>query len=108
MAEIKAFRGMRYNTERAGRLGELCCPPYDIISEKERKSYLAQNKYNVIRLELPKEGDNVYTTAGEVLDRWREKGILIHEDKPAIYIYFTRRSSTPTTRAAVSRASSRV
>ena len=87
MAEIKAFRGMRYNTERAGRLGELCCPPYDIISEKERKAYLAQNKYNVIRLELPKEGDNVYTTAGEVLDRWREKGILIHEDKPAIYIY---------------------
>ena len=87
MAEIKAFRGMRYNTERAGRLDELCCPPYDIISEKERKSYLAQNKYNVIRLELPKEGDNVYTTAGEVLDRWREKGILIHEDKPAIYIY---------------------
>ena len=87
MAEIKAFRGMRYNTERAGRLDELCCPPYDIISEKERKAYLAQNKYNVIRLELPKEGDNVYTTAGEVLDRWREKGILIHEDKPAIYIY---------------------
>ena len=40
MAEIKAFRGMRYNTERAGRLDELCCPPYDIISEKERKSYL--------------------------------------------------------------------
>ena len=87
MAEIKAFRGMRYNTERAGKLDELCCPPYDIISEKERKNYLAQNKYNVIRLELPKEGDDVYKTAGEVLDRWREKGILIHEDKPAVYIY---------------------
>lgn len=87
MAEIKAFRGMRYNTEKAGKLEELCCPPYDIISEKERRGYIAQNPYNVIRLELPREGENVYQTAGEILDKWRDKGILIHEDKPALYIY---------------------
>ncbi len=87
MAEIKAFRGMRYNTEKAGELEELCCPPYDIISEKQRRGYIAQNKYNVIRLELPKDGDDVYARAGEVLDAWRKSGILIHEDKPAIYIY---------------------
>ena len=87
MANIQAFRGMRYNTERAGELEELCCPPYDIISEKERKRYLARNKYNVIRLELPKDGDDVYKNAAEVLDSWREQGILIHEEKPAIYIY---------------------
>ena len=68
MAEIKAFRGMRYDTEKAGKLEELCCPPYDIISEKERKAFIAQNKYNVIRLELPREGEDVYRTAGEVLD----------------------------------------
>ena len=53
MAEIKAFRGMRYDTEKAGKLEELCCPPYDIISEKERKAFIAQNKYNVIREEKP-------------------------------------------------------
>ena len=63
MAEIKAFRGMRYDTEKAGKLEELCCPPYDIISEKERKAFIAQNKYNVIRLELPREGEDVYRTA---------------------------------------------
>ena len=87
MAIIKAFKGMRYNTDKAGKLNELCCPPYDIISEKERLSYIAANEYNVIRLELPKDGDDVYQTAGDVLDLWREQGILIHEDKPAIYIY---------------------
>lgn len=87
MAEIKAFRGMRYNTELAGKLKELCCPPYDIISEEERKAFLAANEYNVIRLELPKDGDDVYATAGEVLNVWRDKGVLVHEDKPAIYIY---------------------
>lgn len=87
MAVIKAFKGMRYNTDEAGELKELCCPPYDIISEEERQSFIAANRYNVIRLELPKDGDDVYQTAGEVLNRWRDRGILIHEDKPAIYIY---------------------
>ena len=87
MANIKAFRGMRYNTEKAGKLAELCCPPYDIISESERLAFIDSNEYNVIRLELPKDGDDVYRTAGEVLDSWRKQGVLIHEDKPAVYIY---------------------
>lgn len=87
MAEIKPFRGMRYNTFLAGKIGELCCPPYDIISEEERLGYIAQNEYNVIRLELPKEGEDVYKTAGEVLDMWRNTGVLVHEIKPAVYIY---------------------
>ncbi len=87
MAVIKPFRGMRFNTDKAGELKTLCCPPYDIISEEERKAFIAQNPYNVIRLELPKEGEDVYARAGEVLDLWRRKGILIHEDKPAVYIY---------------------
>ena len=87
MAVIKPFKGMRFDTEKAGELKTLCCPPYDIISEEERKEFIKQNEYNVIRLELPKEGEDVYARAGEVLDMWRAKGILIHEDKPAIYIY---------------------
>ena len=87
MAEIKPFRGMRYNTFLAGKIGELCCPPYDIISEEERLGYIAENEYNVIRLEFPKEGEDVYKTAGEVLDMWRNTGVLVHEIKPAVYIY---------------------
>lgn len=57
MAEIKAFRGMRYNTEKAGEISQLCCPPYDIISEEQRLGYISENEYNIIRLELPKEGE---------------------------------------------------
>ena len=87
MAVIKPFKGMRFDTEKAGEAKKLCCPPYDIISEEQRKAFVAQNEYNVIRLELPKEGDDVYTRAGEILNLWRDRGVLIHEEKPAIYIY---------------------
>ena len=87
MAEIKPFRGMRFDTDKAGELKTLCCPPYDIISEAERKAFIAENQYNVIRLELPKEGEDVYARAGEILDKWRKDGILVHDDKPAIYVY---------------------
>ena len=87
MAVIKPFRGMRYDTSKAGEISKLCCPPYDIISEKQRLDYINENEYNIIRLELPKEGENPYRNASDILNMWREKGILIHEDKPAIYIY---------------------
>lgn len=87
MAVIKPFRGMRYDTSKAGEISKLCCPPYDIISEKQRLDYINENEYNIIRLELPKDGENPYQNASDILNMWRENGILIHEDKPAIYIY---------------------
>ena len=36
MAEIKAFRALRFDTAVAGKIDELVCPPYDIISEEQR------------------------------------------------------------------------
>ncbi|USP68840.1 DUF1015 domain-containing protein [Ruminococcus sp. FMB-CY1] len=87
MAVIKAFKGMRYNTAKAGEISSLCCPPYDIISEQERLAFIKENEYNIIRLELPKEGENPYACARDILKMWQDKGILKIEDKPAIYIY---------------------
>ncbi len=87
MAVIKAFKGMRYCTEKAGEISSLCCPPYDIISERERLAFINENEYNIIRLEVPKEGENPYACAADILKMWLDKGILKIEDKPAIYIY---------------------
>lgn len=87
MAVVKPFKGLRFNTEKAGRIEELVCPPYDIISEQQRLEYIAENENNIIRLELPKDGENPYDTASQLLKSWIEKGILKREDKNAIYIY---------------------
>ena len=55
MAEIRPFRALRFTPE-AGDMRELVCPPYDIISESQRLSYLKRNPHNIIRLELPRDG----------------------------------------------------
>lgn len=85
MAVIKAFKGMRYS-ESAGDIKELCCPPYDIISDSQREEFLKENQNNIIRLELPK-GETPYKDAADILKMWQDKGVLVIEDKPAIYIY---------------------
>lgn len=85
MAVIKAFKGMRYSKD-AGEISQLCCPPYDIISDAQRQEFIDKNPNNIIRLELPK-GDEPYKSASEILKMWQDKGVLVKEDKPAIYIY---------------------
>ena len=75
MALVKPFQGVRFNTGIAGKIEELVCPPYDVISEEQRKAYIEKNENNIIRLELPK-GDNPYRSAHDIFMQWKEKGIL--------------------------------
>lgn len=86
MAEIKAFKGMRY-TDNGGTLNTLVCPPYDIISDAQRGEYIERNPYNIIRLELPKGGDERYREAGNTLDKWLDKEILACDGEDSIYVY---------------------
>ena len=86
MAELKPFAALRFCTQTAGNIETLTCPPYDIISEEQRKAYLAQNPHNVIRLELPR-GEEPYAQAGRTLEEWLAQGVLRCDDTPAVYIY---------------------
>lgn len=90
MAEIKAFKGLRY-TEKAGDIANLCCPPYDIISGEEREALIRKNQYNLIRLELPVLGGSEdlapYHEAANTLRAWLKDEILKTDEKEGIYIY---------------------
>lgn len=85
LADISAFKGMRY-TKKAGEIETLVCPPYDIIGDSERESFLDINSNNVIRLELPK-GEKPYEQAGETLKSWFDQDILKADMDPGFYIY---------------------
>ncbi len=86
MATIKAFGALRF-TPKAGSLEELTCPPYDIISEEEREAYLARNPHNIIRLELPREGQDPYQQAQATFREWMDQGILATDQAPGLYLY---------------------
>lgn len=84
MAQLKGMPALRFSAS-AGDISELCCPPYDIISDEQRKAYIARNEHNVIRLELPK-GEDPYGEAGRVLKEWMESGVITR-DGESLYIY---------------------
>ncbi len=86
MAHVIPFKAVRF-TQKAGDIAALTCPPYDIISEEQRTAYLDANPHNIIRLELPRDGTDPYTVAGEVLNAWLTDGILAMDPAAAFYIY---------------------
>jgi uncharacterized protein (DUF1015 family) len=96
MAEIRPFRGMRYNQEAIGDLSLVVAPIYDVIDDAARDAYYNKHPYNVIRLILnrPKANDKnseqPYIRAAEFMDRWLAQRILIQDPVPGIYLYRER------------------
>ena len=85
MAEVKAFKALRF-TEKSGDISKNVCPPYDIISEEERLDYIKTSENNIIRLEKP-VGDNAYENAKKLYLEMSDKGIIDCDDKKGIYVY---------------------
>ncbi len=93
MAEIRPFRGLRYQISYIGELARVISPPYDIISSQEQSALYARSPYNVVRLEYGRERptdsatDNRYTRAAANLRRWLAEGVLAYDQQPAFYVY---------------------
>jgi len=93
MATIAPFRGFVFNEERAGKIKDLVCPPYDIISPAEQQELYRKNPHNIVRLEFglaspgDTDSDNRYTRAAALLDEWLKQDILSRSAAPAFYIY---------------------
>lgn len=86
MAEIRPFRAWRYNSELAGQIGELASPLFDVVSEKQLK-VLYKNPYNSIHLSVPMP-PNAADRAAKLLSNWKEKGVIVQDPLPGIYVYF--------------------
>jgi uncharacterized protein (DUF1015 family) len=93
LAEIRPFHGIYYNQSLVKDLAKVICPPYDIITPQTQQELYRQSEYNFVRLEfgreLPqdKDTDNRYARAAATLGRWVERGVLIPDKAPAIYLH---------------------
>jgi uncharacterized protein (DUF1015 family) len=92
MPKIKAFKGIRYNTQKTN-LATALCPPYDVISPKQSEDYHNKDQYNAIRLVLGKQlptdskDSNWYTRARDQWKEWIKSGVLARDTKPSIYYH---------------------
>jgi uncharacterized protein (DUF1015 family) len=82
VADIQPLRTLRYDTSVAGPLGDLIAPPYDVIDDAMRAELAARSPHNVVVLDLPES----YDGAAETLAGWREQGVLVEEDEPAMWV----------------------
>lgn len=89
MAEIKPFRGIRYNEEAVGDFAKVIAPPYDVISPQQREELYARSPFNAVRIELPEgEGKQRYANAKETYSKWLRDKVLMRDDEPSIYPYY--------------------
>ena len=82
MAEIRPFRGVRYNQQLVNDLSSVICPPYDVITPQLGQELYHLSEYNFVRLEqgrqLPQDTirDNKYTRSAATLEQWLKLGVL--------------------------------
>jgi uncharacterized protein (DUF1015 family) len=91
MADVRAFRGLRFTPDRAPDLGRALCPPYDVMSADDERRFRELAPYNAVRLELavsPADPtDDRYDGAARTLREWRADGTLMLEDEPTLYLH---------------------
>ncbi len=92
MAHIVPFRGIRYDKEKVGDITNVVSPPYDRIYEHEQAILYERSPYNIVRIVKGKpsskdNGEDVYTRAAGYLAEWLQEGVLMCDEKPALYVY---------------------
>jgi uncharacterized protein (DUF1015 family) len=96
MAEVRAFRGVRYHLDQPESAVAVISPPYDVISPADQQALLERHPRNVIRLELPVDEpgddaeDNRYTRAAALYRKWLDDFVLQAEPEAALYVYGQR------------------
>jgi uncharacterized protein (DUF1015 family) len=90
---LRPFAAMRFNPAMVEDIGEVTCPPYDVMDRAMIEDLLASHPRNIVRLILPRlvheplGADDPYVTAGKRLARWRRQTTLVTDPEPGLYVY---------------------
>jgi len=93
MADIRGFRGFRYDLGRVGTLSDVVAPPYDVVSPELQQKLYEASPFNAIRLELTKdepgddENENRYSRAAVAIREWLVANVIRQDTARSLYIY---------------------
>ena len=82
MPELNPFRGVRYRD--GGRLRDLVCPPYDVISPAEQRRLHERDPHNAVHLELSNAHEDRIERnkiVAATFERWIAEGALQRDDE---------------------------
>jgi len=82
MPLVKPFRALRYDAGTAGALDDLVSPPHDVLTPELYARLLAASPFNAVRLVRPDDPEE----AGRTLADWRAQGVLVREERPAVWL----------------------
>ena len=88
MAEVRAFRGFRYNATKVGSFDKVVTPPFDVISPEERAELVQRSPYNYARIILPehRDGASKYEVAGQDFAAWLQAGVFQQDSEESYYL----------------------
>jgi uncharacterized protein (DUF1015 family) len=87
MADVQAFRALRYDLGVVGSLQSVIAPPYDVIDPEQRAALAARSPHNVVNIDLPQAplGGDAYEEAARLLELWKHQGAVVRDPTPAVW-----------------------
>ena len=104
MADVEPLNALHYDLSKVGGLQPVAAPPYDVIDAAQRAELLGRSPYNVVEVDLPRNGADPYGHAASVLTRWNDEGIVVRDTTPALWALaqdYTGPDGRPRTRHGV-------
>jgi uncharacterized protein (DUF1015 family) len=106
MADVQAFRALRYDLGVVGSLQSVIAPPYDVIDPEQRAALAARSPHNVVSIDLPEAplGGDAYEEAARLLDLWKRQGAIVRDAEPAMWALrqdYTGPDGRPLTRRGI-------
>jgi len=84
---FEPFAAIRYATDD---LASLVAPPYDVLSDADLDVLQARSLHNIVRIDVPRGGDDRYDLAAKIMQAWLDNGILAVDSTPSFTIYRMR------------------
>jgi len=93
MVNIRPFRGLRPKSDLTHRIA---AKPYDVLNSEEARTEVQKEPLSFLQISKPEVhfdgtvdqyADEVYRKGKEVFDTFIEKGYLVQDEQPCMYVY---------------------
>ncbi|TDW79220.1 MULTISPECIES: DUF1015 family protein [Kribbella] len=93
---LDPLRAWRFVAGKVSGLGAVTSPPYDVLEPAIVRRLTDSDLHNMVRLILPRDPDlgrGRYDEPAHRLARWQRDGVVVQDERPALYVYEQRLGS---------------